>query len=135
MKRGFTLIELVLVLGIMGLLVSAVGLNFKAVSAYQHRTETRALARRIRTARSTAVATRSTVSVSFREDGYTVQGQGPYRLPQGMHLTSNVSEDLQFNKYGIPSIEGKARTLTITYQGQSIVITIAPVTGKVTTKL
>jgi len=116
MQKGFTLIELMIVVAIIGILAAI------AVPAYQDYT----IKSKVSEAASMATAARTAVDVAFSE-GFTVGGAGniPAQSALGLPLSASF-----VSKYvmGVAVSPGSG-VVSVTLQGQNSTITGTPITG------
>lgn len=156
-EKGFTLVELVLVIVVIGFFAAAVGIGLDSLGSSRRDGAVRRMASDLRLAQQAAVTKRIRHGVVFTAGGYTVfendAAADPARNPQGggdfiIDFTSGefagvtVSTDLtdavvRFDPAGRP-LEGTvpvaltgARQVTLTYNGSPRSVTILPETGKV----
>lgn len=133
-KKGFSLIEVVIVIGIIGILMQ-VGMNsYTGLSSFRSKMEVKKLALDLKNARNLAIATRHKSVVSLGEDSYTIKTKNDtkkYEFPKGLKIVSQNNEgDIIFTPKGRSSSK-TARTIIIKSNKKEYVITISPVSGKV----
>ncbi|MEM9413975.1 MAG: GspH/FimT family protein [Planctomycetota bacterium] len=141
-RRGFSLIELTLVVALVAVLAAIAGPRFANASARQravaaaNRIEADiALAQNLAQATSDDYTLRFTTKSSYQciaADATTDQTVDLRADPYGVSLAytlDNAGSDLVFNGFGLPNSGGE---LTVSGGGKVIVLTLNPVTGEVT---
>lgn len=134
MKKGFTFIELVIVLGIFVILFS-VGINsIYGLNGYKEKLEVKNFMYEINSARSYAISHRKSTRIALDENSYTVfydENGETHNLPNGMSL--NTGEDIVFTNRGRAS-KNTPRTVIIKGKNKNYTLTIQVVSGKVELK-
>lgn len=160
-ERGFTVIELILVIVVMAVLAAVIGLNLSSLDAIKASGAARRLASDIRFAQQMSVTQQNIHGVAFNVpvvQQYTVYEQNdpnnPARNPQGGNdfIVSFVTGEFEgvtiatsfpggrvgFNSRGEP-LDGAGspvappnNTVTLTYQSTAATVTVTPLTGKLT---
>lgn len=110
-RRGFTLLELLVVLAIAGLLIAAVPPMVAAViPGTELKTAARTLKIELRSARAEAIGSGHTVDVMFSTGdaaGYAIAGRSPQSLPQGISLRFE-SASVSNTSSALPAPAGQA---------------------------
>ncbi|WP_236908727.1 prepilin-type N-terminal cleavage/methylation domain-containing protein [Clostridium sp. Cult3] len=139
-RKGFTLIEVMLVISILGIFLLIPALKGTIASNFKERKELRTFKKDIEYARNRAIveSTMYSVYMNFEDNFYCINKYEDkevvlkkYEFKNGIKLkgTKNMGNQLAFSYLGIPS---KAGTIYLEDKnGDKIEITITPVTGKV----
>lgn len=132
---GYSLVELAVVMGLLGVLVSAGALNLRGALAREEADGwVRALATEIAAGQQAALTRRTTVSVEFEGRTFSVAASGGGVLRRDTlptHMTfGETRRTLTFDRRGIPS--GTLAVTVSSTSGRSYSITIEPGTGRVT---
>lgn len=127
--RGFTLIEIIAALVIVGVLVAAATVRFTGTSTISVRGAAEMIRADIRYAQELAMAEHATKSVIFSSGAgsYTVDSEA-LELPSGV-TTSNTCT-FTFNSLGEPTAGGGG-SVSISGDSQSKTISVSGYTGKV----
>lgn len=160
-ERGFTLIEVVLVLVILLVIAAVAALNLSGFATIKVNGAARRLASDIRFAQQMATSQQVRHGVAFNlpaVNQYTVYEQNnpadPARNPaggadfivdftagefDGVTIATSLPGGLvKFDSQGQPldamdaPLVGGSNTVTLTYEGASAIVTVAPATGRVT---
>lgn len=144
--KGFTLIELVVVLALFSILFSIAIPNLKALSTYEEMQELKEFRRNILYARNQAIVTGEIhiVNFDYTRNFYNITVNSKaiqsHYFKKGVKLSmysSKVVDDLgaeefAFGRNGVPNISG---TVYISLdKGKEFMITVTPATGKVSLK-
>lgn len=160
-ERGFTLVELVLVIVVVVILAGAVNIGINGISSARLSGAARRLTSDLRFAQQAAITKRIRHGIIFTTNSYTVfendDATDPARNPQGggnfivdfttgefagvtVSLTDLNDDVVRFDPAGRP-LEGNLpnpvtaltipRTVTLSYNGNSQNVTIVQETGKV----
>lgn len=136
MKKGFTLIEMVLVVGIL-LVIMSVGIHsLNLVSRFNNSKYIEEIAGNIRYARNLALANKEDCMLTFNEDNtYTIiQKDFVETYDYSKEITNNLSgKIIRFNRRGAPHYK-TSQTLVFYTKNRKYEITITPVTGEVNIK-
>ncbi len=139
-KKGFTLLEVILVISILGILLLVPSLKASSALSYRERKELSTFKKDIDYARNRAIveSCRYSVFLNFDKNYYIVKKHDrieivlkKYEFKSGLKLinTKNLGNQISFGYSGTPS---KAGTVFLEdRKGKKIKITIVPVTGKV----
>jgi len=103
-EDGYTLIELMVVIAILGLMLALIGFNAKPVSAATHaRASAEELSGVLRTARSLSLMSNRSVSVAIDigSPGYRVDGNIRHDLPKDVRLSLLVSRENSAKSEGL----------------------------------
>lgn len=133
-KRGFTLIELILVISIISVILSALSLSFSKKEVYKAKKDLSNIKRNLEVSRNMAITKRKMSSVKFYENKYIINCGNFSREYEYSNLLikSNMSNinNVVFTKNGIPDFNGSG-TIVFILKDDFYKITIEPITGKV----
>lgn len=135
MKKGFTLIEIVVVLGILVILMGISIQSINGVKAYKQKLAVKNFVSDLNSARGYAVANNKIVSIKISEDSYSYEINDDFilqKLPEGLILKPETKEykDIVFTRKGVSSSEA-GRTINFITERKTYIVTISPVSGKV----
>ncbi|MBL7574931.1 prepilin-type N-terminal cleavage/methylation domain-containing protein [Peptoniphilus asaccharolyticus DSM 20463] len=138
MKRGFTLIELVVVLGIVVILFSVGLSSIRGVNSYKQKIAVKNFIADLNVARGFAISNNSEITVKITPTSYEYDLNGEKffkELPNGLELVPETKDfkDIVFTRRGVSSNEA-GRTIDFRTDKKTYTVTIAPVTGKVRIK-
>jgi prepilin-type N-terminal cleavage/methylation domain-containing protein len=133
-RRGFTLVEVVAVLIILGVLVAAATIRFTGTSTIAVIAAAEMIQADIRYAQETAMSEHISKSVIFSNgsSAYTFSPTSDMdpsgQLPSGVTISDSFT--FTFNSLGEPTIGGEG-SVSISADGQSKTISVSNYTGKV----
>ncbi|EGY76371.1 prepilin-type N-terminal cleavage/methylation domain-containing protein [Peptoniphilus indolicus] len=135
MKKGFTLIEIVVILGILVILMGISIQSINGVRTYRQKLAVKNFISDLNSARGYAVANNKRVSVKISEDSYSYEINDDFifqKLPEGLILEPETKEykDIVFTRKGVSSREA-GRTINFKTERKTYTVTISPVSGKV----
>lgn len=136
-NKAFTLIELVISIGIILILLSIGGLNFKIRDRVQAREQLKELALDLKFLKNYSQINNIRTSMTLNENGYSINfGEKikTVKFNSLVKLESTNLDKITFSKKGKPSyLEEKSSAGTINFSigDKKYKITIQPVTGKV----
>ncbi|MDY2987178.1 MAG: type II secretion system protein [Peptoniphilus sp.] len=135
MKKGFTLIEIAVVLGILVILMGISIQSIYGIKAYKQKLAVKNFVSDLNSARGYAVANNKKVSVKISEDYYSYEVNDDFilqKLPEGLILEPETKEykDIVFTRKGVSSREA-GRTINFKTERKTYTVTISPVSGKV----
>lgn len=135
MKKGFTLIEIAVVLGILVILMGISIQSIYGIKAYKQKLAVKNFVSDLNSARGYAVANNKKVSVKISEDYYSYEVNDDFilqKLPGGLILEPETKEykDIVFTRKGVSSREA-GRTINFKTERKTYTVTISPVSGKV----
>lgn len=135
MKKGFTLIEIVVILGILVILMGISIQSINGVRTYRQKLAVKNFISDLNSARGYAVANNKKVSVKISEDYYSYEVNDDFilqKLPGGLILEPETKEykDIVFTRKGVSSREA-GRTINFKTERKTYTVTISPVSGKV----
>lgn len=137
-SKGFTLIELVITIGIILVLLSISVLNFNVRDRIEARQQLKTLALDIKFVKNYAQVNNCRTSLKIENDGYTVKFGDKIKtikFNKLIKLKSTNVYDINFTSSGKPSYISKNNSAgTIVYSigdKKTITIKVLPVTGKV----
>lgn len=135
MKKGFTLIEITVVLGILVILMGISIQSIYGIKAYKQKLAVKNFVSDLNSARGYAVANNKKVSVKISEDYYSYEVNDDFilqKLPGGLILEPETKEykDIVFTRKGVSSREA-GRTINFKTERKTYTVTISPVSGKV----
>lgn len=138
MKKGFTLIEIVIVFAILCILLGASVQSARGLNSFRNKIEVKKFISELQSARNMAIASRKVTKVVLNNTEYSVITQDQiqtHKLPKGMYIQSmkNEDNDIIFTIKGRPSNK-TSRTINIKCVNKTYEITVSPVTGKVNLK-
>lgn len=106
-KKGYTLIELIVVLALFSLLLSITLPNSSLIRTYNENNELRSIQKELRQARNRAILENRTVIASFYKESnqYKIRYSKNeviknYPLSSGLKIISPISKDIYFNGTG-----------------------------------
>ncbi len=134
LKKGYSLIELVLVIGIISILISISVLNFGIIDSYIGKNTVNRFAMDIRRCRNLAIESNYYSTLTYDSSGYNYSCNGNdsefFDFPKGTSISEST---LKFNNRGIPS-KDTPRTIVISVKNRDYSISIEHVTGRINTK-
>ncbi|KXA30381.1 prepilin-type cleavage/methylation protein [Peptoniphilus harei] len=136
-NEAFTLIELVICIGIILLLLSIGGLNFKIRDRVQAREQVKELALDLKFLKNYSQINNIRTSMNLSDEGYSINfgdNTKTVKFNSLVNLESTNLEKITFSNKGKPSyLEEKSSAGTINFSvvNKKYKITIQPVTGKV----
>lgn len=135
-NKGYTLIELIVVLALFSLLLTIAIPNSKAFKSYNQNKQLRILEKDLRQARNTAIIENKTIRVYFssQKNSYIIEYNSGEKILQrefsnGVEIkdTSNTAT-IQFNSNGRAGIAG---TIKIKKGSEDYEVAVAPVISKI----
>lgn len=139
--RGFTLIELVLVITIMLILFSVSGINYKVTDRMEAKNQIYELKYNINEIKRYSQIHRYKGSIEIKDDGYVINFKDKSEEIKFNKLVNFESTNLSvisFTSKGKPSFKNNvnsAGTIVYTIGNKQYKITIEPVTGKVNLRI
>lgn len=137
-NRGFTLIELILVLGILLIFTSVSILHYGVLEQYQAKQELKQLIQTIERTKNDALIHHYSSSVNIFSDGYSVKWKNESwerKFPQKLKITYRNISSISFNESGRIAGDSFSQNSAgrIVFQAESkyYTITISPVTGRI----
>ena len=132
---GFTLVELLVVLGLMGLILAAAVMARPRNAVARLETAARSMAAALQLARSRAMAANVDVVVMIDplkgEFGYP---KAMHRLPQGMRVALTIAESERYGERGglrfFPDGQSSGGDILLTYEGRERRIAVNWLTGE-----
>ena len=147
-NRGFTIIEIIAVLIVMGILSAVAISRFSSLSAFEVKSEADVVKTRLRLAQSRAMGTNSVWGIKFDTPGtyflfrngttadqiaFVGEDSVTAALPSGVSVTTGV---VSFDQWGVPHTDAAAavpqsgtRTISLSGGGESASFTIIEDTG------
>lgn len=134
MKKGFTLIELVIILAIVSILFSITSLSFKNSNYYSAKKELQMIKKDLEFTRNLSMARAKESEFLIDENQYEITC-GDFKekkeFSKYLVLTSKGNtKSFQFSKRGTPKFAGSG-TIMFMIKDKDYKITVEPVTGKV----
>ncbi len=139
--RGFTLIELVLVITIMLILFSVSGINYKVTDRMEAKNQIYELKYNINEIKRYSQIHRYKGSIEIKDDGYVINFKDKseeIKFNKLVNLESTNLSVISFTSKGKPSFKNNvnsAGTIVYTIGNKQYKITIEPVTGKVNLRI
>ena len=136
-NKAFTLIELVISIGIILVLLSIAGLNFKIRDRVQAREQVKELALDLKFLKNYAQINNMRTSMTLNDQGYSIkfdEKSKEVKFNSLLKLESTNLSEITFSKKGKPSYindKSSAGTIIFSIGDKRYKITIQPVTGKV----
>ena len=135
--KGYTMIEIIVVLALFSLLFSIVKPNFNLLSSTKERQELRVFKRDILYARNQAIVKGKQYyfKLNYDENGYMMYSsdgvEKRYKFQYGLSLVNNPEMiEIVFSRSGAPS---KSGTISLrTHNNKKYYLSVTPVTGKIT---
>ncbi len=138
MKKGFTLIELVISISIISTLFTIAMLSFRTVESTEAKRDLKEIVNRIKFARNMAISEKAQSEVNFMENNsYEVickDYRETFNYSEGLKLLNTEAIKLKFTIKGVSS-KDTAQTLYFKIKDKIYEVTIEPVTGKVNLKI
>lgn len=136
-KRGFSLIELVLVISIISIILGVLSISFNRKEVYSAKKDLYNIKRNLEVARNMAIAKKKVSTIKFYENKYIIDCDNFKKEYEYSNLLiigkeSNINKII-FTKKGIPDINGSG-TIVFILKKDIYKITIEPITGKVNLK-
>lgn len=138
-KRGFTLIELILVVSIVSILISTAFYGVKNLSIFKEKHEVERIVDDIKSTRTLAMRMKDVAKIEFNSIGYKQYLGKDIQFEYDLGVLNIISfpyenKSFSFTKRGSPSYEGPG-TLVLGGKNKIYTITVAPVTGNVSLKV
>ena len=136
-NKAFTLIELIISIGIILVLLSIGGLNFKIKDRVQAREQVKELALDLKFLKNYSQINNIRTSMDLSEEGYSInfgEKTKTVKFNSLVKLESTNLEKITFSRKGKPSYlneKSSAGTINFSVVNNKYKITIQPVTGKV----
>lgn len=135
-NKGFTLIELIIIIAIMGIITSTFIPRNRA-SDYRLYSQARLLTNEIRMTRYKVMTEGGFQGIVINENSYSIVNDSKVirkvELGEDFHITENLGSKIKFDLNGIP-IKGGSITIKDKHTKKSHIITIVPYTGRVLLK-
>lgn len=141
-KLGYTLVEIILVLALMGIVASIVSPSVKIISTYREEIEIKELKKDIMFTRNKAIMEKSiyTMTLNRKENKYSIYNTSKGFLVKEKNLrdgivivADNFNQSIVFYPTGAPRKAGSIRLMNS--KKENIIITIIPATGRVNLKI
>ena len=137
MKKGFTLIELVMVISVILIIISFSSFTFANSKTYRAKEEIRKIKKDIEFTRNLAMSNREDAHFLINNDFYEIKCKDIYekrkiRYIKFLNNKSNIS-DISFTRNGSTKFDGSG-TLVFEINNKNYYITIEPITGRVNLK-
>lgn len=136
-NEAFTLIELVICIGIILLLLSIGGINFKIRDRVQAREQVKELALDLKFLKNYSQINNIRTSMDLSDEGYSInfgEKRKTVKFNSLVKLESTNLDKITFSRKGKPSYlkeKSSAGTINFSVVNKKYKITIQPVTGKV----
>jgi type IV pilus assembly protein PilA len=111
-KKGFTLIELMIVVAIIGILAAIAIPNFMSYQCKAKQSEAKSLLGAVRTAQEVYYAEKSKYADDIDDTGFTQKGDGIYTISIAAGANTTT-----FTANAVGTVNGKGDTWTITADG------------------
>lgn len=129
--KGFTLIELILTIAILGLLVGVGALRYDFLTNYQEKIEIESVLRTINEARNASITSGYVHTVTFAKDENMVQVNREGEVVERLNLKKLQIKKLESFRFSTTGAPSKAGTYYIHGNKKEYIITIEIATGKV----